>query len=161
MSAEILLLVLLMNEGILIPAVRRNNLKLMKKFMPKYSWDSPIYRSWDSGTKAWNAAQGEMCCGINGYQDWDKFRPKNITASIYPKLCCPDPHAMSGDHNTYCTDDSDLYRTGCAQLGEDYLSKTLILFSFYLFYQTGLAVFALKDYQKMRQRNQCDQSGLQ
>lgn len=128
---------------------RNEYMNLLNTYMSVYDWtsssspDSENYNQTVRATEAWDAAQSERCCGIDGYKDWDKHRPANVTPRLYPKSCCPVAHSISEDNpGILCIDDPELYRKGCAKSGAEFWSLLLIYYTVFLIYQITIGTLA-------------------
>lgn len=142
-----------------VSLARADYLKLLNIYSELYDWNSLSSADGDDSgqkiraTRAWDAAQSEMCCGIDSYKDWDKYRPTNLASNFYPKSCCPIAHSISEDSGPFCVDDSDLYREGCAQLGASFWSSLLIYYTLFLVFELTLSTLAWFYWQQFRPGN--------
>lgn len=69
-------------------------------------------------TRAWNQMQSQGCCGIDGYDDWNRVRPNYMQADSLPYSCCPGSHVSQDQNGSLLCTPASSYRLGCRQLFE-------------------------------------------
>lgn len=119
-------------------------MEIFSSCMKYYDWKSSSYINKLSNNCAilLDRTQGESCCGVNSFKDWDKYRPEFLKSdSIYPESCCPSPQTLPEVKRLLCIDDSDLYRVGCAESGKEFWSKLVHSHTAFALYQTILFIF--------------------
>jgi len=98
-------------------------------------------------TALWDHLQtSSKCCGVDGPNDWNAFRPSQLNGSTFPRSCChnqddADPLQPSNSNGSLCADDTALYRLGCAETIVMY-ERGLLAFGWLLVF-VQLALLAL------------------
>lgn len=83
----------------------------------KYDW----FHDQDSSIDIKNATlllddvqTAAICCGIDQPNDWDSYRPKNLSSSLFPPSCCLTPTSIDSSESAekFCNQ-IDIWQTGC------------------------------------------------
>lgn len=130
----------------------------------KYNWapNSKVEQEEDSSSKGskwendddmeaitdiWNNLQAGGCCGIDGYNDWDKWRPDGYPGSSYPNSCCDTPNVtLDSDPSVELCDKETVYLEGCRKSVQEADSNQMTMTFWIGVFELGLAVVAYKVY---------------
>lgn len=99
-----------------LPGTKRQQLKNFAEF---YDWkpDGQADETSLETTDFWEYLQGAFCCGIDNANDWDIYRPSNISSSYFPPSCCDKKH-IDKDSGLCSLLRGGLYETGCLKRWE-------------------------------------------
>lgn len=80
-----------------------------------YDWkqDGSANESSRHATKAWDSIQKLLCCGLNGPEDWDSIRPKELPSYLYPSSCCLLTPSAFSKYPNLCQRSRIMHDEGC------------------------------------------------
>lgn len=117
----------------------------MENYSKIYDWKKDIHANASSSraTLAWDSVQRLFCCGLNGPEDWDTLRPKQVPSHFYPGSCCVFKTGANSTYPGLCKKSSPLlYKTGCLEQIKYLEDVNILVHSLFIVLLLILSVFS-------------------
>lgn len=99
-------------------------------------------------TQIWDGLQsGGCCCGVDGYDNWDRLRPEEYPDNSYPSSCCDRANVtVDSDPSVSLCDVESVYQEGCRKVVEEAGSDQMNMTFWIGVFEIGLAIVGYQVY---------------